>query len=188
MYPRHTQGCRLSIELQDWSAQNRRLSAFLEAVKDESLKYALEYGVGYLHESQTEREQSVVKALYGSGALSVLVVAASECWGLTSAAKTVVVMGTQYYDSMGQAANDYSMSDLLHMVGMAGRAGVDAKASCTLMCHTPRKEYYKKFLFEPLPIESHLDATLHDALCSEVVSKTVAHKQGAVDFGTWTFY
>ena len=164
------------------------LAPFLEAVKDESLKYALEYGVGYLHESQTEREQSVVKALYGSGALSVLVVAASECWGLTSAAKTVVVMGTQYYDSMGQAANDYSMSDLLHMVGMAGRAGVDAKASCTLMCHTPRKEYYKKFLFEPLPIESHLDATLHDALCSEIVSKTIANKQDAVDFVTWTFY
>ena len=25
--------------------------------------------------------------------------------------------------------------------------------SCVLMCHAPRKEYYKKFLFEPLPGE-----------------------------------
>lgn len=31
-----------------------------------------------------------------------------------------------------------------------------------LMCAAPRKEYYKKFLFEPLPIESHLDHYLHD--------------------------
>jgi pre-mRNA-splicing helicase BRR2 len=31
-----------------------------------------------------------------------------------------------------------------------------------LMCAAPRKEYYKKFLFEPLPIESHLDHFLHD--------------------------
>jgi hypothetical protein len=30
------------------------------------------------------------------------------------------------------------------------------------MCAAPRKEYYKKFLFEPLPIESHLDHYLHD--------------------------
>lgn len=30
------------------------------------------------------------------------------------------------------------------------------------MCAAPRKEYYKKFLFEPLPIESHLDHFLHD--------------------------
>jgi hypothetical protein len=33
---------------------------------------------------------------------------------------------------------------------------------CVLMCAAPRKEYYKKFLFEPLPIESHLDHFLHD--------------------------
>ena len=25
------------------------------------------------------------------------------------------------------------------------------RCSCMLMCHSPRKEYYKKFLFEPLP-------------------------------------
>lgn len=25
------------------------------------------------------------------------------------------------------------------------------RCSCVLMCHSPRKEYYKKFLFEPLP-------------------------------------
>lgn len=25
--------------------------------------------------------------------------------------------------------------------------------SCVLMCHAPKKEYYKKFLFEPLPGE-----------------------------------
>jgi hypothetical protein len=30
------------------------------------------------------------------------------------------------------------------------------------MCAAPRKEYYKKFLFEPLPIESHMDHFLHD--------------------------
>ena len=74
------------------------------------------------------------------------------------------------------------------MVGMAGRAGIDAKATCTLMCHMPRKEYYKKFLFEPLPIESHLDATLHDALCSEIVSRTVTNKQDAVEYITWSLY
>ena len=164
------------------------LAPFLDVVKDASLRYALECGVGYLHESQTEREQNVVRALFDSGAVNVLVVTAGECWSLNTAARTVVIMGTQYHDSMGQLSNDYSMSDLLQMVGMAGRSGVDAKASCTLMCHTPRKEYYKKFLFEPLPIESHLDAALHDALCSEIVSRTVANKQDAVDFITWSLY
>lgn len=56
------------------------------------------------------------------------------------------------------------------------------------MCHAPRKEFYKKFLFEPLPVESHLDAALHDALAAEVVTRTVQNKQDAVDYLTWSFY
>ena len=39
---------------------------------------------------------------------------------------------------------------------------------CVLMCHAPRKEYYKKFLFEPYPVESHLGYALHDHLAAEV--------------------
>lgn len=39
---------------------------------------------------------------------------------------------------------------------------------CVLLCHAPRKEYYKKFLFEPLPVESHLDHYLHDTFVAEV--------------------
>jgi len=56
------------------------------------------------------------------------------------------------------------------------------------MCHTPRKEYYKKFLFEPLPVESHLDAALHDTMSAEIVTKTIQNKQDAVDYITWSFY
>ena len=37
-----------------------------------------------------------------------------------------------------------------------------------LLCHAPKKAYYKKFLFEPFPVESHLDAFLHDHLAAEV--------------------
>ena len=45
------------------------------------------------------------------------------------------------------------------------------------MCHAPRKEYYKKFLFEPLPVESHLDHFLHDHFVAEIVTRTIENKQ-----------
>ena len=45
------------------------------------------------------------------------------------------------------------------------------------MCHAPRKEYYKKFLFEPFPVESHLDHALHDHLAAEIVAKVITNKQ-----------
>jgi len=62
-----------------------------------------------------------------------------------------------------------------------------AARRCVLMCHAPRKEYYKKFLFEAFPVESHLDHALADHLAAEVVTGTVRSKQDAVDYLTWTF-
>lgn len=59
---------------------------------------------------------------------------------------------------------------------------------CVLMCHTPRKEYYKKFLFEPFPVESHLDHFLHDHMVAEIVNSSITSKQDAVDYLTWTFF
>ena len=45
------------------------------------------------------------------------------------------------------------------------------------MCHAPRKEYYKKFLFEPLPVESQLDQFLHDYFVAEIVTRAIENKQ-----------
>ena len=52
-----------------------------------------------------------------------------------------------------------------------------APSQVLLMCAAPRKEYYKKFLLEPLPVESHLDSALHDAFVAEVVARTIENKQ-----------
>lgn len=45
------------------------------------------------------------------------------------------------------------------------------------MCASHRKEYYKRFLLEPLPVESHLDHYLHDHFVAEIVTKTIENKQ-----------
>lgn len=40
-----------------------------------------------------------------------------------------------------------------------------------------RKEFFKKFLNEGLPIESHLHLSLHDHFNAEIVTKTIENKQ-----------
>lgn len=46
-------------------------------------------------------------------------------WGLGSVgASLVVVAGTQYYDGSGLGASDYPVTDLLSMMGRAGRPQV----------------------------------------------------------------
>lgn len=55
------------------------------------------------------------------------------------------------------------------------------------MCQQTRKDFFKKFLNEGLPIESHLHLALHDHFNAEIVTKTIENKQDAVDWLTWTW-
>ena len=54
--------------------------------------------------------------------------------------------------------------------------------------HEPKKTFYRKFLYEPFPVESCLQEVLHDHINAEVVGGTIRSKQDAVDFLTWTYF
>eukprot|EP00494_Astrolonche_serrata_P011451 UN11535 len=71
------------------------------------------------------------------------------CWGRSLPAHLVVVMGTQYYDGRESAHTDYPITDLLQMMGHVSRPLQDNSGKCVILCHAPRKEYYKKFLLRP---------------------------------------
>jgi pre-mRNA-splicing helicase BRR2 len=101
------------------------LEPHLAGVKDAALRHALSYGVAFLHETQPAAEQAVARLLFDTGAAQVLVATAAMAWGMTSAARAVVIVGTQRYDATGQGAADYSVADLLQMMGRASRPGVD---------------------------------------------------------------
>jgi activating signal cointegrator complex subunit 3 len=56
------------------------------------------------------------------------------------------------------------------------------------MCHEPKKAFYKKFLYEPFPVESALRENLPDHINAEIVSGSITSKQDAVDWITWTYF
>ena len=58
-------------------------------------------GVAYLHEGLSDIERKVVEQLFSSGAVQVMVVSRSLCWGMATSAHMVIVMDTQYYDGRG---------------------------------------------------------------------------------------
>ncbi|GAY41159.1 hypothetical protein CUMW_057280 [Citrus unshiu] len=79
------------------------------------------------------------------------------------------------------------LTTLLQMMGHAGRPLLDNSEKCVILCHAPHKEYYKKFLYEAFPVESHLHHFLHDNFNAEIVAGVIENKQDAVDYLTWTF-
>ena len=62
----------------------------------------------------------------------------------------------------------------------ANRPTEDTDAKCALLCQCAKKDFFKKFLYEPLPTESHLDHSLHDHFNAEIITKTIENKQDAV--------
>ncbi|KAM7481884.1 hypothetical protein LguiB_006467 [Lonicera macranthoides] len=163
------------------------LEPFISRIKEPMLRETLQYGVGYLHEGLTTTDQDIVRTLFETGWIQVCVISSSMCWGAPLRAHLVVVMGTQFYDGRENAHTDYPVTDLLQMMGHASRPLVDNSGKCVIFCHAPRKEYYKKFLYEAFPVESHLHHFLHDNLNAEVVVGVITSKQDAVDYLTWTF-
>ncbi|KAL1543733.1 DExH-box ATP-dependent RNA helicase DExH12 [Salvia divinorum] len=166
---------------------SEELDPFVANIKEPMLKETIQFGVGYLHEGLSSTDQDIVKTLFETGCIQVCVMSSTMCWGVPLSAHLVVVMGTQYYDGRENAHSDYSVTDLLQMMGHASRPLVDNSGKCVILCHTPRKDYYKKFLFEAFPVESHLHHYLHDNLNAEVVVGVIQNKQDAVDYLTWTF-
>ena len=169
-------------------ADEATIAPFVEQCTNTALQHTLSKGVGFLHEGLTQKEQALVRQLYSSGAVQVLVVAHTMCWGMSESAKLAVIMGTDAYNGREHRYSEYSVADMLQMMGRASRPLEDDSGKCAIFCHTPQKEFYKKFLFEPLPVESHLDHYLHDHLNAEIMTKTTETKQDAVDYLTWTFY
>lgn len=103
-------------------------------------------------------------------------------------AHLVILMDTQVYDGAEHRYVDLPITDVMQMMGRACRPLQDTSGKCNIFCHAPKKDFYKKFLYEPFPVESHLDHYLHDHLNAEVITKRVETVQDAVDYLTWSFY
>ena len=142
------------------------VAPFLRQLKEGALAHVAAYGIGFLHEGLGAEEQAAVLALHAAGALQVLVVVHSMCWSLATPAHLVVLMDTQYYDGAEHRYADYAITDILQMIGRACRPLLDDTGKCVLLCHAAKKAFYRKFLYEPFPVESHLDHFLADHMCA----------------------
>ncbi|KIW33062.1 uncharacterized protein PV07_04561 [Cladophialophora immunda] len=164
------------------------LAPFLERINERALAESLTHGIGYYHEALSTSDKRIVSHLFKIGAIQVMLASRDVCWEIPFTAHLVIVMGTQYFVGREHRYVDYQISEILQMFGRACRPGEDDIGKGVLMVSAVKREYYKKFLNEALPIESHLQAWLHDAFVTEISTKTIASTQDAVDWTTYTYF
>jgi pre-mRNA-splicing helicase BRR2 len=165
-----------------------QLRPLLEKIHEEALAESLSHGIGYYHEALSTSDKRIVKHLYNNGAIQVLVASRDVCWELDCTAHLVVVMGTQFFEGREHRYVDYPLSEVLQMFGKATRPLEDKMSRGVLMVPAVKREYYKKFLNEALPIESHLQVYLHDAFVSEISTKMIESADDAINWTTFTYF
>ncbi|KFZ24129.1 hypothetical protein V502_01380 [Pseudogymnoascus sp. VKM F-4520 (FW-2644)] len=167
---------------------SEQLKPLLERIHEEALAESLSHGIGYYHEALSTSDKRIVKHLYDNGAIQVLVASRDVCWELDCTAHLVIVMGTQYFEGREHRYVDYPLSEVLQMFGKATRPLEDTISRGVLMVPAVKRDYYKKFLAEALPIESHLQVVLHDAFVSEISTKMIESADDAINWTTFTYF
>lgn len=145
------------------------LAAVLVKVRDPHLRHTLSFGVAMHHAGLHETDRALVERLFGDGAVQVLVSTATLAWGINLPAHLVIIKGTEYFDGKTHRYVDFPVTDVLQMMGRAGRPQYDTSGIAVIMVDEPKKNFYKKFLYEPFPVESSLLGVLTDHLNAEVI-------------------
>ncbi|XP_068653743.1 DExH-box ATP-dependent RNA helicase DExH14 isoform X1 [Aristolochia californica] len=163
------------------------LEMVLSQVTDNNLRHTLQFGIGLHHAGLNDRDRSLVEELFANNKIQVLVSTSTLAWGVNLPAHLVIIKGTEYYDGKAKRYVDFPITDILQMMGRAGRPQYDQHGKAVILVHEPKKSFYKKFLYEPFPVESNLREHLHDHINAEIVSGTICHKEDAVHYLTWTY-
>ncbi len=160
----------------------------LSRVKDDALKEALNFGIGLHHAGLVESDRQLSEELFLNNKIQILVATSTLAWGVNLPAHLVVVKGTQFYDAKIEAYKDMDLTDVLQMLGRAGRPQFDNSGVARIFTQDAKKDFYKHFLHTGFPVESSLHTVLDNHLCAEVSAETVLTKQDALDYLTWTFF
>ncbi|OQS02858.1 hypothetical protein THRCLA_04811 [Thraustotheca clavata] len=163
------------------------MEAIVAQVRDPALKDALIFGMGLHHAGLTAKDRDIVEELFLNGKIQVVICTSTLAWGVNLPAHLVVIKGTEYYDPKQGRYADFPISDILQMMGRAGRPQFDTTGVAVILVHEDKQNFIKRFIYEPLPVESSLHLNLENTLNAEIVNGTIRTVGDAVKYLSWTF-
>ncbi|NXM61102.1 HFM1 helicase, partial [Illadopsis cleaveri] len=169
----------LSIE------QKQRLQGLASSLKDSKLRELLTYGVAYHHAGMEISDRKVIEGAFTVGDLPVLFTTSTLAMGVNLPAHLVVIKSTMHY--VGGVFQEYSETDILQMIGRAGRPQFDTTATAVIMTRCSTRERYIQMLNGADIIESSLHRHLVEHLNAEIVLHTVTDVSVALEWIRSTF-
>lgn len=166
---------------------DEELMAVLKEVKDDTLRLSLQFGMGLHHAGLIESDRQISHKLFEAGKIQILIATSTLAWGVNLPAHLVIIKGTQFFDAKIEGYRDMDLTDILQMMGRAGRPAFDTSGIAIIYTKESKKIFYKQFLNIGFPVESSLHKVLDNHIGAEISSGTIKSRQEAMDFLTWTF-
>jgi pre-mRNA-splicing helicase BRR2 len=163
------------------------ISDLLNDINDSTLRHTIRHGIGFIHDGMSSIDKNIVIELYSKKAIAVLILTHGVCWEINLVCHMVVIYDPVKYDGVENRWVDYSVPDMLQILGRASMHANDNLRKCLLLCQSSKKAYYSRFLQNPFPLESHLNHFLIDHINAEIVSGTIENYQDCMDWLTWTY-
>ncbi|RLN61356.1 hypothetical protein BBJ29_004536 [Phytophthora kernoviae] len=158
-------------------------------IVDETLKHTLSFGIGLHHAGLARRDRELVEKLFKDRLIQVVISTSTLAWGVNLPAHLVVVKGTEYFQN--GRYRSYPLSDLLQMIGRAGRPLLDDKGIACVLVEESKKNMTQRFLYEPLAVESCLGGNaaphiLANHLNAEIAAGLIHTTQDVMDYLSWS--
>jgi len=158
---------------------------------------SLQNGIGIISEDFSQEVNEIVSSLYEDKIIQVLIISYKMRWYKNFSCQNIFICDTVYYDENNDCYLDYYIPDILQMVGRAHQRNSDPfginensllNNKCFIMMPASKKEFVKKFLNEPYPLETSINVYLENHFYTDIKNKIINSKQKCVDWLTWSFF
>ncbi|KAM3915011.1 putative ATP-dependent DNA helicase HFM1 [Leptodactylus fuscus] len=162
-----------------------RLVKAANGVKDAKLRELVLYGVGFHHAGMDVSDRKIIEATFTAGDLPVLFTTSTLAMGVNLPAHLVIIKSTLHYAA--GMFQEYSETDILQMIGRAGRPQFDTTATAVILTRLSTKEKYVQMLDGVDTIESSLHRHLVEHLNAEITLHTITDVNIALEWIRSTF-
>jgi len=152
------------------SEQRDRLVAASKKFRNKSVAEVVLSGVGVHTAGLEHADRHLMESLFLSGHIVALCTTSTLAQGVNLPAHLVIIKGTQYYVK-GEGYQEYPGSQIVQMIGRAGRPQFDTCAKAVIMTQSSTRQLYERIT--QTNVESNLRPNLIEHLNAEIVLGTI---------------
>ncbi|CCE62007.1 hypothetical protein TPHA_0B03360 [Tetrapisispora phaffii CBS 4417] len=159
----------------------------IKHISDPSTKSALDAGIGIIYEGMPIANLDTILKLYNDGNISTLLIP-FESVKIAPKSNITIILDTEYYDEQHRCYYDCNIDNVNEMISHTVGNTDTHMGIVLIFTNSYRKEYYQKFITEPVPVESSLLNNIHDYILNEICTSIIENKQDCMDLLTYSLF